>query len=171
MKKTCLLFSLLIIIILTAGCSTNSTSTSSSSTPQNSIRPEYKEITHAQFCLGNNTFEPPLVRDTINGWVHPLRMPIEPGKYKIIVTTSSPEAAIWVRIDYRDLRGYDKFGIPQYGIFNIIGDFTVDRSGDLNKEIIIPEKSIEGNISFQSAPSGYPTNPNCGTIIVKRLMV
>ena len=175
MKKSWLLLFLLIIFLSISGCSTTSTSFTTSTT-QNSIRSENMEIAHANFCFvadGSDRFDPPLVQDNYNGWVHSgrVRMPIEPGKYKITATTSTPEASISVKVDYRKFMRYDKFGIPLYDdMFDFAGGGKSDRFSDYNGEVLLPDGSIEGNITIASNPTGY-NSPKCGTIIVTRLMV
>ena len=173
MKRSWLLLLLLIIIIiLTTGCSTNPSSTSSSSTIQNSVSSKNTEIAHAKFCLGTGEisdpsikFEPPLFQ-VKTGSFSSLRMPLEPGKYQILVTTSAPETVVRVGASWSRIIKYDKFGTPsQYdGGGGYMGDSN--RDSDLNIEFLVPD-GAKGEIGLVG-PTGDRSG-NCGTIIVTRI--
>lgn len=171
MKKTWLLLFLLIVVISTTGCSTSSTTTSSTSS--NSISPKNTEIAHANFCVGSSEignpsikFEPPLIQVKNDKWSS-LQMPLEPGRYKITVTTNTPESIITMGLTWRKIKSYDKFGTPDQYEGGSIANLESNRHADINQEVIIPAGAI-GKI-FLRGPTGSQSG-NCGAIIVTRIM-
>jgi hypothetical protein len=173
MKKTFPFFFLILILISTMGCLTNSGSTSSSSTTPNSIGSKDTEITNSQFCVGyegNNqyvTFEPPLVQNTYYKTYGVLAMPLESGKYRITVTTDTPEGIVRVSVTWKKFVGNDKFGNPMYeGVGHSSG--VSNRNADFKTEVLIPDSSPGGTIQIFDAQTVHQ-NHNCGRVNVTRL--
>jgi len=168
--KSVLIVLLIVIFLAFSGCSTISNST----TP-NSISPAYNKITDSHFCVGsegNNpyiTFEPPLIRNTIYKTYGVVTMPIESGKYKITVTTDTPEGIVRVSVTWKKFVGNDKFGTPMYEGVGYSSGLS-DRNTDFNTEVLIPDSSPGGTIEILDAQTVHQSH-NCGRIIVTKLMV
>lgn len=175
MKNFWQLILLLIFLIFTIGCSMISSSTSSSSNPSSSVNLTYKEIANSKFCVGYEgnhpyiTFEPPLVKDPKYITYGGLSLPIESGKYRITVTTDTPEGNVYVSITWPKFVGNDKFGNPMYEGVGYSSGYS-DRKSDFNTEVLIPDSSHGGTIQIVDAQT-IDQNHNCGRIIVKQLMV
>jgi len=174
MKRFFPLIFLILILISTTGCLTNSGASTSSSLTPDSISSKEKEIANSRFCVGyegNNqyvTFEPPLVQNTYYKTYGVLTMPLESGKYRITVTTDTPEGIVRVSVTWKKYVGNDKFGNPLYeGVGYSSG--VSDRNADFRTEVIIPDSSPEGTIQIFDAQT-VQQNHNCGRIIVTRLI-
>lgn len=166
---------LIILSVSIAGCSSTSPSASSTTQPGKtsvSSNSAIGKVTHAKFCVekgdansyGGASFESPLtyVKNGLNPY---FEMPIEPGNYKIVVTTSNPNSVANIELSYKKFVKSDKFGTPMYEYqSNRIG--TSDRNADLNTDISIPDGSIEGKIKILRSNS--IDADNCGTISVGR---
>jgi hypothetical protein len=136
-----------------------------------------KEIANAEFCFygrgneigvsrGNTpSFESPLVLDASYSTSYALQMPINPGKYKILLTTSTPQSVVKLEVFYQATTGNDKFGNTLYSRSQKLDIGESNRYADLNTEISIPVGSIDRKINI-FVPFQNWGNDNCGTLIV-----
>ncbi len=141
------------------------------------------EIANAKFCFLNGvnegisvggpssgpvpTFDSPLVPVAALP-AYSLQMPVNPGKYKILLTTTTPESSVDLEIWYNGFVQKDKFGNPLYK-FQKIKIGTSNKYADLNSLITIPDGSIAGKINIFQSIERLGRNDNCGTLIVTKI--
>jgi hypothetical protein len=96
-----------------------------------------------------------------------VQMPVEPGTYRIMVTTSMPQSAVDIKVSYNKVINRDKFGNPLFRYEEVeLG--TVDRFKDMDKQFTVPDGSTGGLLKvFRNIYSS--SGDDCGSIKVYKL--